>query len=114
MCRLRALRITPIVNAPTSALPTFPRSPANAAPPMITAVIESSSARSPVLGDPGIHEPRGEEPADAGRETAQGIDGHEHTPDRDPDAARGVGIPADRVQPAAPHEVGGADRAPPG
>ena len=32
--------------------PTFPRPPANAAPPMITAAIESSSASSPKFGDP--------------------------------------------------------------
>src|SRR5581483_9404185 len=48
---------TPIVNAPTRALPTLPRPPANAAPPMITAAIESSSARSPAVGEPASMRP---------------------------------------------------------
>ena len=90
------------MNAPTSALPTLPRPPANAAPPMITAAIESSSASSPAVGEPESMQPCGEQAADTGREAAQRIDGDEHAPDGDAGAAGCVGIPADARRASVP------------
>ena len=51
------LRITPIISAPTRALPTLPRPPRKLAPPMITAAIESSSASEPDVGEPAFSRP---------------------------------------------------------
>ena len=49
--QVQPLRMTPIMNAPTMALPTCPGRP-EAAPPMITAAIESSSASCPKWASP--------------------------------------------------------------
>ena len=69
---------------------------------MITAAIESSSARSPAVGEPPSISPAVKEPADAGGKTAQHVDRDEHAASGDARPARGFGITADRIQPAAP------------
>ena len=57
LSRFIPLRITPIISAPTRALATVPRPPRKLAPPMITAAIESSSARLPAVGEPALRRP---------------------------------------------------------
>ena len=55
--RFIPLRITPIIKAPTRALRTVPRPPRKLAPPMITAAMESSSAKFPEVGEPALRRP---------------------------------------------------------
>ena len=69
-------------SAPTRALPTLPRPPANAAPPMITAAIESSSASSPKVGDPDAVWLAVIRPPNARSEPAQHVDRDQHAVDR--------------------------------
>ena len=52
----------------------------------------------------GVDQPGREQAGDAGGEPAQDVDRDEHAARRDARAPRRLGIPADGVQPAAPHE----------
>ena len=81
--RFMPLRITPIISAPTSALATLPRPPRKLAPPITTAAIASSSARSPKFGEPALSRPEVMIAADPGRQPAQHVDGDEHRSHRD-------------------------------
>src|SRR5579871_1638709 len=57
LSRLRPLRRTPIISAPTKVPLTVPTPPKKLAPPMTTAAIESSSAPTPAKGNPEFMRP---------------------------------------------------------
>ena len=86
--RSSPLRITPMISAPAITLTTRPRPPKKLAPPMITAVIASSSSSWPACGEPASVRPATRIAGDAGRQPAQHVDGEQHAVDRDAGPAR--------------------------
>ncbi len=84
---------------------TVPRPPRKLAPPMMTAAIESSSARLPDVGEPALSRPDVMIAGDAGQQAAQHVHRDQHRLHRDARAPSGLRVAADRVDPATPHEA---------
>ena len=77
------MRITPIITAPTSAWPIWPRPPRKLAPPMMTAAMRVELEQVAVERRAGVGAAGEHHRADAGAEPGDDVDRDEHALDRD-------------------------------